>query len=108
MLVFSNITIQMRYLKPNGCNKTKQTKMFPVIHQEGSGPSAACDTGLLSSISGETAASEHLSKVRWHFVSLVFPSHRDDVPATPLAQGPQEGGSHRKINGRSLLLILCT
>lgn len=29
-----------------------------------------------------------------------------DLPATGLAQGPQEGGSHHKINARSLLLVL--
>lgn len=28
------------------------------------------------------------------------------LPATGLAQGPQEGGSHRKINARSLPLVL--
>lgn len=56
MLVFSKITIQMHYLKAKRCNKINRTKMFPVIQQEGSG--AACDSGLLSSIAGETAGSE--------------------------------------------------
>lgn len=58
MLVFSKITIQMHYLKAYGCNKIKRTKIFPVIQQEGSGPFAVCGTGLLSSITGETAGSE--------------------------------------------------
>lgn len=58
MLVCSKITIQLHYLKANGCNKIKWTKMFPVIQQEGSGPSAACDTGLLSNITEEMAGSE--------------------------------------------------
>lgn len=83
--------------------------MLSVIQQEGSSPSAACDTGLLISISWETAGCELcLLEVCWHFVLLVFPWHGDDLPAARLARGPQEGGSHHKINGRSLLLILRT
>lgn len=58
MLGLPKISIQMHYLKASKCNKKEEAKTFPVVQQEESSPSAACDTGLLSSITGETAGSE--------------------------------------------------
>lgn len=108
MLGLPKISIQMHYLKASKCNKKEEAKTFPVVQQEESSPSAACDTGLLSSITGETAGSE-LPPFRDALAfCVVFLSHCDVLPAIRLAQGPQEGGSHRKINGRSLLLALST
>lgn len=105
MLVFSMTTTQIHYLKANTCKKNKRAEMFP-FQRKGVVPLPHVALGFPAASLGGSGPLP--SKVCWHFVLLDFPSHDDDLPATGLAQGPQEGGSHRRINARSLLLVLCT
>lgn len=72
----------------------------------GSGPSATCGTGILSSISGGFEPQPCQGAQAFCVVSFPLIQRWICLPATGLAQGPQEGGSHRKINARSLPLVL--
>lgn len=51
MLVFSMTTTQIHYSKANICKENKTDKDVP-FSAGGSGPSATCGTGILSSITG--------------------------------------------------------
>ena len=110
-MFFSKTAIQICCLKANGCNKIKWTKTFPVTQQGGSGPCAACDTGLPSSIPGERAGSElppSQGALAFGVTSLPLAPPRSAWHTAGTARGPQEGGSHRKTDGRSSLLTLHT
>lgn len=108
MVLFSKTTIQMHSLKADGCNKIQWTKASPLIQQEGAVPLLHVALGFsAASLGTGRALSCHLAKGCCHVVLSAFLWQGDALPATRLAWGPQEGGSHRIINGRSLLPTLC-